>query len=53
MWGLRSGNSEGVLKSSLTRENIVNPPCGGTWVTVAGNPYNCLLVRSVLLSLND
>ena len=53
VWGLRSGNSERVLKSSLTHENIVNPPYGGTWVTVAGNPYNCLLVRSVLLSLSD
>ena len=53
VWGLRSGNSERVLESSLIHENFVNAPCGGTWVTVAGNPYNCIRVKAALLSLND
>lgn len=53
VWGLRSGNSEQVLESSLIHENFINAPCGGTWITVAGNPYNCILVRAALLSLND
>ena len=30
VWGLRSGNSERVLESSLIHENFVNAPCGGT-----------------------
>ena len=51
--GLRSGNWETGLGSSLFHENLVIEPAEVKCVIMARKPLNVILLSSVLFALND